>query len=103
MILAVRMLSLDENLRLPLVMPLYIGSPASVNNTGQGMAETILKALNEFGFDAAMVNSRLSGGCYDGQLLICKVIILGTVCNGHSSSFTFSYFHKSIFKFHPKH
>ena len=75
MVLALRMLSLDENLALPLIMTLYIGSPASADNTGAGMAATILKALEEFGFDAAQLNSRLSGGCYDGQYLICKVNI----------------------------
>jgi len=73
MVLAVRMLSLDDNLTLPLIMSLYIGSPASVDNTGQGMATTILTTLEEFGFDRAIVKSSMSGGCYDGQLLVCKV------------------------------
>ena len=74
MILAVRMLSLDDNLTLPLIMSVFVGSPASVNNTGQGMATTILKTLEGFGFDRAIVKSVLYGGCYDGQLLICKVM-----------------------------
>ena len=63
MVLAVRMLSLDNNLTLRLIMSLYIGSPASVDNIGQGMASTISTTLKEFGFDRAIVKSSMSGGC----------------------------------------
>ena len=63
MVLGVRMLSLDNNLTLRLIMSLYIGSPASVDNIGQGMASTISTTLKEFGFDRAIVKSSMSGGC----------------------------------------
>jgi hypothetical protein len=54
-------------------MTLYIASPVSVNNSGAGMAGTIIRALTDFGLDEAVIKTRFQGGCYDGQLLICKV------------------------------
>ena len=67
------MLSLDNNLTLRLIMSLYIGSPASVDNIGQGIASTFLTTLKEFGFDHSIFKFSMSGGCDDGQLLVCKV------------------------------
>ena len=76
MVLTLRMLSLDPDITLPLVMTLYIASPASVDNSGAGMADTIIRAFTEFGLDETVLNTRLHGGCYDGQLLICKVNLI---------------------------
>ena len=67
------MLSLDDDLTLPLVISLYLGHPPSLDAQGWGLGGDVLKVLKEFGLDSPSVLRGCRGMCYDGAYMHCNV------------------------------
>ena len=71
--MAVTIPSLDDDVKLPLVRTVYIGHPAAIDQTGAGLAKTIIDTLTAMGFSRQQLRLSLKGGCIDGGVFNVNV------------------------------
>ena len=76
MVVALRYPSLDDKYELPFVSTSYIAHPASVDNTGQGLAAVLIQTLRDIGVTDAVIRTALKGANYDGAFLNTSVTTL---------------------------
>ncbi|KAL5268764.1 hypothetical protein ACHWQZ_G002571 [Mnemiopsis leidyi] len=97
-LIALRVLNLDPEDKDKLVSTIYLGHPASVDQTGLGLARTIKKTLESVGISQAHMGRCFRGVCADGGIINTNISdhLLGLFWNTSTDNLPDSVLDKAV-------